>query len=446
MRKPSIRFTAVVLAMSVMPLLPLVAHAAPDMSLGERIDAIDPDVIAWRRYFHEHPELSNREFETAKVIARELRGMGLSVQTGIAHTGVVAVLRGGLPGPTVALRSDMDALPVVEEVDVPFKSTVTTTFDGKDVGVMHACGHDMHMAMLLGTAKLLSQMRGQLRGNVKFIFQPAEEGAPAGEEGGAKMMVEQGVMRDDPAPEAVFGLHVFPQWEVGEIGYRPGAIMASSDDLEIEVTGRQTHGAAPWDGIDPIVASAQVINALQTVTSRQMNLTKAPVVVTIGKIDGGVRGNIIPDSVKMTGTLRALDPAMRTDMQARVTRAAENAAEAVGATAKVTIGSANAYPVTVNDPALTAMMLPTLQRALGKDKVLEVQPMLPAEDFSFYAQEVPGLFMFLGVRTPGSPQDQWAANHSPRFHADEDALKVGVRTLVELVLAYPDAKAAHEAS
>jgi len=413
-------------------------QAAPE--LDEEVDRLAAEaqtqVVAQRRHLHQHPELSNREVETGKYIAQQLRKLGLEVQTGVANNGVVAVLRGGLPGPVVALRADMDALPVVEEVDLPFKSTVRTSFDGKDVGVMHACGHDAHMAMLLGTAKVLAAVRDRLPGTVKFIFQPAEEGAPDGEEAGAQLMVKQGVLRSDPKPEVIFGLHIFSQWDVGEIGYRKGGIMASSDDLQITVHGRQTHGAAPWAGIDPIVVSSQIITGLQTITSRQMDITREPVVVTIGKIEGGVRANIIPDEVVMKGTLRALDTDMQRDLHERVTRTATQIAAASGATATVEIAKGHAYPVTYNDPALTERMLPSLRQTLGEDKVREIPPMLTAEDFSFYAREIPGVFLMLGARTPGGKPEDWAANHSPRFHIDERALQVGVRVMSHLVLDY----------
>lgn len=399
-------------------------------------DQVEPKVIAARRHLHQHPELGNREFETAKYVARRLKELGLSVQTGVAHTGVVAVLKGGLPGPVIALRADMDALPVAEEVDLPFASKVKTTFDGKDVGVMHACGHDAHTSTLLGVAEVLSQMRPRLKGTVKFIFQPAEEGAPAGEEGGAQLMLKQGVFSTAPIPDVVFGSHVFAQWEVGTIAWKSGGAMASADDLKIVVTGKQTHGAAPWQGIDPIVIASQIVMGLQTVASRQMNVGKAPVIVTIGKFDGGVRSNIIPDSVTLKGTLRSLDPVMRKDMAERVRRTAVNIAEASGATAEVTIGGETAYPVLVNDAALTDRLLPTLQRVAGEGKVIPAEAVLGAEDFSYFAQQVPGYFVFLGARPLGEAPELFAANHSPRFHIDEQVLKLGVRTLANMVVDY----------
>jgi amidohydrolase len=416
-----------------------VAFAAND-DLHGRIDRladqVEPHVIEYRRYIHQHPELSNREVETAKYVAAHLKQLGLEVQTGVANNGVVAILRGGRPGPVVALRADMDALPVAEEVDLPFKSTVRSTFDGKDVGVMHACGHDAHTGMLLGVAEVLTQLKEQLPGTVKFIFQPAEEGAPAGEHGGAELMVKEGVLSKAPKPEVIFGLHVFSFYDAGQIAYRAGGALASADDMTITVRGRQAHGAAPWQGIDPIVVASQIVLGLQTIPSRQMEITKAPVIVTIGKIEGGVRNNIIPDEVVMKGTLRALDPAMRLDLQQRVRRTAESIAASAGATAKVEIGTETSYPVTVNNPALTAQMIPTLKRVAGDKNAFEGDPILGAEDFSFFAQEVPGLFVFAGIRRPGAPKEEFGSNHSPRFKIDESALKLGVRVMSNLTVDY----------
>ncbi len=417
-----------------------VLAASDAAALQQRIDRatadIDAKLIADRRWLHQHPELSNREAQTAVYLTKRLKALGLKLQTGVAHNGIVAVLEGGQPGPVVALRADMDGLPVVEEVDLPFKSTVKTTFDGKDVGVMHACGHDGHMAILLGVAEVASRMKADWPGTLKLIFQPAEEGAPDDEEGGAALMIKQGVLSSAPKPEVIFGLHLFSQYDVGQIGVRAGGAMASSDDLDIIVRGRQTHGARPWAGIDPIVVSAQIIEGLQTITSRQMDISQAPVIVTIGKIEGGVRSNIIPDSVTMRGTLRALDTGMQADLHQRVRRTAENIAESAGTTAEVHIGEGHAYPVTYNDPKLTQAMRPTIARVVGDAGLIDVPPMLGAEDFSFFAREIPGLFVFAGVRTPGEPADAWAANHSPRFRIDERALGVGVRTLSHLALDY----------
>lgn len=399
-------------------------------------EQVEPHVIANRRYLHQHPELSNRETETAVYIAQHLRALGIEVQTGVAGTGVVGVLRGGKPGPVVALRSEMDALPNVEEVDLPFRSTVRSTYDGKEVGVMHACGHDAHMGIVLGVAEIFAQLRPQLHGTVKFIFQPAEEGVPAGEQGGAALMVKEGVLSNDPRPEAIFALHVLTLFETGQVAYRAGGIMAGVDDLKIVVHGHSTHGALPWSGVDPIVVAAQIVLGLQTIVSRQEDLTRAPLVVTIGKIEGGVRSNIIPDAVTLTGTLRTLDPAVRLDVQERVKRTAQNIAAASGASADVTIGTDVAYPVTFNDPALTARMVPTLMRVVGAGQLVETQPQTVAEDFSFYQQKIPGFYVFLGVRRPGASLDEYAPNHSPRFKVDESGLQLGVRVLANLVVDY----------
>ncbi len=423
--------------------LPLLAGAALAGSLhaqASRLDAevdrraaqVQGKVLAWRRDIHQHPELSNRETRTADLVAQHLRSLGIEVRTGVAHTGVIGVLRGGKPGPVVALRADMDALPVTEEVDLPFASKVRATYNGQDVGVMHACGHDTHVAMLMGVAEILAGMRNDLPGTVKFIFQPAEEGAPAGERGGAALMIEEGAL-DDPKPSAIFGLHVFP-YPAGEIRYRPGGIMAGADAFRIVVHGRQTHGALPWAGIDPIVVASQIVLGLQTITSRQVNLTTAPAVVTIGAINGGVRLNIIPDSVVMLGTIRTFDTAMRSDIQQRVRRTAESIAQSAGATAQVTIDSTGA--VTYNDPALTEKILPTLRQVAGASHVGIATPSTTAEDFSRYQQRIPGVFFFLGITPPGTDTAKAAPNHSPRFYVDEAALPVGVRAMAHLAVDY----------
>jgi amidohydrolase len=414
---------------------PLVAQSS---RLGAEIDRravhVEGKVVAWRRDIHAHPELSNREVRTAQIVAEHLRALGLEVRTGVAHTGVVGVLRGGRPGggPVVALRADMDALPVTEEVDVPFASKVRATYNGQDVGVMHACGHDAHVAILMGVAEVLAGMRRDLPGTVKFIFQPAEEGAPAGEGGGAEMMIAEGAL-DDPKPSAIFGLHVFP-YPAGQIRYRAGGTMASSDALRIVVRGRQTHGAQPWSGIDPVVVASQIVMGLQTITSRQVDITAAPAIVTIGAINGGVRFNIIPDSVVMIGTIRAFDPAMRRDIHTRVRRTAESIAQSTGAAALVTIDSGP--PVTYNDPALTERMAPTLRRVAGAGNVGSAEAKTTAEDFSRYQEKIPGLFFFLGITPPGTDPRAAAPNHSPRFFVDEAALPVGVRALAHLAVDY----------
>lgn len=409
--------------------------AASAAEIDRLAEAVTPRVIELRRHFHQHPELSNREVQTAARVAEELLALGYAVETGIAHTGVVGVLVGGQPGPVVALRADMDALPVTEAVDLPFRSTARSRFDGQDVGVMHACGHDAHMAILLGVAEVAARLKDQWPGTLKLIFQPAEEGAPKGEEGGAALMVKEGVLRKAPQPEVIFGLHVLSLFETGQLGTRAEGLMASSDSLEILVHGRQTHGAVPWGGIDPIVVSAQIITALQTIPSRQMDLTQAPVVVTIGRIDGGVRGNIIPDQVRMVGTLRALDEGMRAQLHQRVRLTAESIAAAAGAKVDVRIGEGTPYPVTYNDPALTRQMEPTLRRVAGKG-YFEARPIMGAEDFSFFQREIPGLYLFLGVRDPHADPAEYPANHSPRFRIDESALGLGVRALAHLARDY----------
>lgn len=414
--------------------------AGPLHAQGSRLDAevdrraaqVEGRVVAWRRDIHEHPELSNRETRTAELVAQHLRSLGIEVRTGVAHTGVVGVLRGGKPGPVVALRADMDALPVTEAVDVPFASKVRTTYNGQDVGVMHACGHDAHTAMLMGVAEVLAGMRNDLPGTVKFIFQPAEEGAPTGERGGAELMVEEGAL-DNPKPSAIFGLHVFP-YPAGEIRYRPGGAMASSDAFRIVVRGRQTHGALPWAGIDPIVVASQIVLGLQTIASRQVDLTSAPAIITVGAINGGVRYNIIPDSVIMIGTIRTFDTNVRNDIHQRVRRTAESIAQSAGAAAVVTIDTTTA--VTYNDPALVEKILPTLRQVAGASHVSLGPPITAAEDFSRYQQRIPGVFFFLGITPPGTDPATVAPNHSPRFYVDEAALPVGVRAMAHLAVDY----------
>ncbi len=428
---------ATLAALVAAALLPARAGA---QSLNEQIDTladkVESKVIQHRRHLHQNPELGNREFETAKYIAKHLRNVGIEVQTGVAKTGVVGILRGGKPGPVIALRADMDALPVTEETSLSFRSKVRTTYDGKEVGVMHACGHDGHVAMLLGAAEVMAQLKDQWPGTVKFIFQPAEEGAPVGEEGGAQLMIKENVLKKDPRPEVIFGQHVVTWFgTAGELGYRAGGIMASADDLEIVVEGKGAHGASPWKGVDPIVVASQIVLALQTIASRQMDVTKAPVIVTIGKIEGGTRNNIIPDTVTMKGTLRALDRDMRQQLQDRVRRIAEDIAHSAGATVKVAFSQHTAYPVTVNDAALTARMAPTFRRVAG-DKALEVQPVLGAEDFSFFAQEIPGLYFFLAGRPASAPAEGYPSNHSTRFDYDESVLKLGVRAMAHLAADY----------
>ena len=405
--------------------------------LGPQIDPlaaeVEPQAIAWRRDLHQHPELSNREVRTAGVVADHLRRLGLEVRTGVAHTGVVGVLRGGRPGPVVALRADMDALPVTEAVELPFASKAKAQYNGREVGVMHACGHDVHTAVLMAVAQVLSQRREALPGTVKFLFQPAEEGSPQGEEGGAKLMIQEGAL-EDPRPEVIFGLHVSPIYSVGTIAWRSGAIMANQDSLRIVVRGRQTHGAAPWGGTDPIVVAAQIVLGLQTIVSRQVDLPVAPAVITIGSIHGGVRSNIIPDEVDMVGTVRTFQPEMRSDILERIRKTAALIAQSGGAGAEVTIDPG--YPVTWNDPNLTARMVPVLAGVVGKGNVVSMPLSTGAEDFSYYQQRIPGLYFFLGVTPPGVDPKQAAQCHSPRFYADERAMVFGIRALTHLAVAY----------
>jgi amidohydrolase len=406
---------------------------AIDVEIDRRVGEVQSQVVAWRRDFHEHPELSNRETRTGKIVADYLTSLGLDVTRNVAHTGVVAILKGGLAGPVVALRTDMDALPVAEELDLPFKSTVRSTFNGQDVGVMHACGHDAHMAMMMGVATVLTAMRAQIPGTIKFIFQPAEEGYPIGEDGGAGLMIKEGVL-ENPHVDAIFGMHVLP-FHTGEIQYRPGAIMASSDHFLIVVTGKGTHGALPWGGVDPVVISSQIVLGLQTITSRQEDLTTGPLVITVGRVSGGVRYNIIPDSVVLEGTIRSFDRAVRTDVIARMTRTAESIAQSAGATAKMTL-VAGSNPVTYNDPALTARMMPTLAHVAGDKNVSIATPMTIAEDFSLYEEKVPGMFFFLGVTPMDQDATTAARNHSPKFFVDESAMPLGMRAMAHVAMDY----------
>ena len=413
------------------------AFAAAPAALATRIDAaaakVEQSVIATRRDIHEHPELGNREVRTAKLVAEKLRSLGIEVEENVAHTGVVGLLKGARPGKVVALRADMDALPVTEQVDVPFASKVRTTYNDQEVGVMHACGHDAHVAILLGVAEVLSGVREEIAGSVKFIFQPAEEGAPAGEEGGAELMVNEGALRD-PDVDAIYGLHVTSRFAVGHIAYRPEGMMAAVDSFRIVVRGRQTHGAYPWLGVDPIVVASQIVLGLQTIPSRQVDVSAAPSIVTVGAIHGGVRNNIIPDEVEMIGTIRSLESSMRDAIHERIRRTARSIAESAGATAEVEIETG--YPITYNDPKLTERTLPVLQRVAGADNVSLVNATLGAEDFSFFQKEVPGVFFWLGTRPANQTAEQAPSNHSPLFFIDESGLALGVRALSHAAVNY----------
>ncbi|MGY4514549.1 amidohydrolase [Lysobacter sp. HA18] len=413
------------------------AHAAVRPEVDAAAKAVQAQVVSWRRDFHEHPELSNREERTAKVVADALRKMGLTPRTGIAHHGVVAIIQGGKPGPKLALRADMDALPVTERVDLPFASKVTTTFNGQTTGVMHACGHDAHTAMLLGIAQSLVKMRAQLPGQVMLIFQPSEEGAPVGEEGGASLMLKEGLFKDFK-PDAVFGMHVFSTVQVGQIAVRSGPEMAASDRFNITVHGRQTHGSRPWGGIDPIVTASEIVTSSQSIVARRTDVAKLPVVVSFGAINGGIRYNIIPDEVKMIGTIRTFDEGMRQKVFADLKNVAEHVAAANGATVEANVPDTQGNPVTYNDPSLTQKMLPSLKAAVGDANVIEPPLQMGAEDFSYFAKEVPGLFFFVGSTSEGIDPQTAPGNHSPEFKLDEQSLDVGLRAMLQATLDYLD--------
>jgi len=406
--------------------------------IDQLADDAQAQVVQWRRWFHQHPELSNREFNTSKRIAEILRGMGLNPQTGIAHTGVVAIIQGGKPGPMVALRSDMDALPVTEKTGLPFASVAKGEYNGQETGVMHACGHDTHMAMLLGAATILNALKADLPGSVMLIFQPAEEGAPAGEEGGAELMLKDGIWARQK-PEAVFGLHVGINQPSGKIAVRPGPMLAAVDSFTLTVKGKQTHGARPWNGIDPIVMAAQIILGLQTIESRQVDVTLAPSIISVGRINGGIRNNVIPDSVVMEGTIRSFDEAMRQQIHAGIGRTAKGIAASAGG--EVELELVNGYPATINDPALTARMMPTLRRVVGEGNLVSVQPQTVAEDFSYFANATPGMYVFLGNGPPGVDPKDLPANHSPLFDMYEPSMEIGVRVFSNLVVDYLQGKA-----
>ncbi|MFT5541132.1 MAG: amidohydrolase [Glaciecola sp.] len=398
-------------------------------------DKIEPDVIKWRHHLHQNPELSNREFETAKYIEKYLRGLGLEVTTGVAITGVVAVLDSGKPGPTVALRADMDGLPVPEQNDLPYKSTATGMLDGNEVPVMHACGHDTHVAMLMGAAKILTEMKSELRGKVKFIFQPAEEGAPSGEKGGAEVMVEEGVLKN-PDVDVIFGLHISSNTDVGTIRYRHGGIMAAVDPFKIVVKGKQAHGAYPWKSVDPITTSAQIIMALQTVVSREIKLIDDAAVVTIGSIHGGNRSNIIPNEVTLIGTIRTLNKAAREHMYEAIPRKVKGIADSMRAEAVVTLPLDYSYPITFNDHALMDQVLPTLVRTAGQENVINSKAVTGAEDFSFFQQEVPGVYLWLGGKPLDVAEVDSPAHHTPEFYVDDSGMKLGVKVLTNLTIDY----------
>ena len=415
-------------------LVPFIIFSQQNLTavIEQKALAVQSKLVEWRRYLHQHPELSNREYKTGEFVADHLRALGLEVKHPVAKTGVVAILKGARPGPVMALRADMDALPIRERVNVPFKSTVTAEFMGDSVPVMHACGHDSHVAMLLGTAEVLSSMKDQIAGTIKFIFQPAEESAPPDEEGGAPLMIKEGAM-DDPKVDVIFGLHIESKIEIGRIEYKPGAFMASSDWFAIKVKGKGSHGASPWTGIDPIVVSAQIINGLQQIVSRQVELTKAPVVITVGKINGGVRSNIIPEECEMYGTIRTLDSKMEKEVLEKVKITAEKIAEASGATANVRID--NKTIVTYNDTALVRMMLPSLVKATNGN-LGERQWVTGAEDFSYYGTKAPAFFFYLGGMPKGTDPSTAPDHHTADFYIDDSMLYVGVKAFCNLVFDY----------
>ena len=396
-------------------------------------DKIESKCIAWRRDIHEHPELGNNEYRTAKLIADHLRSLGIEVKERVGKTGVVGILKGARPGPCIALRADMDGLPIVERVDLPFASKVKSTYNGQEVGVMHACGHDTHVAILMSVAEILAGMKNELKGSVKFVFQPAEEGPPEGEEGGAPLMIKEGVM-DNPKVDVIFGLHIESFIEAGQIHYKPGAFMASSDWFTIKVKGKGSHGSQPWLGVDPISIAAQITEALQTIVGRQMELVKAPVIITVGKIHGGIRNNIIPDDCIMEGTIRTLDSKMQQDVQQRIKTTATKIAEAWGATAEVSFDAKTL--VTYNPPDLVKKMLPSLQSATGVDNVIERNWVTGSEDFSFYGTKAPSFFFYLGGMPKGNDPEKAPPHHTSQFYVDDAGMKTGIKAFLNLVFDY----------
>ncbi|WP_218311761.1 amidohydrolase [Alteromonas antoniana] len=401
----------------------------------KKVEAVEADVIKWRHHFHEFPELSNREFNTAKYIEKFLRSLDLDVTTGVARTGVVAVLDSGKPGPVVALRADMDGLPVKEESDLPYRSTQMGEYNGQEVPVMHACGHDTHMAMLMGAAKILTGMKSELRGKVKFIFQPAEEGAPAGEKGGAEIMVKEGVLKN-PDVDVIFGLHISANSDVGTVSYNAGGTMAAVDPFKIVIHGKQAHGAYPWKSVDPVVTAAQMIMSLQTIVSRELKLIDDAAVVSVGSIHGGNRSNIIPETVEMVGTIRTLNKAARDHIYETLPRKVKGIADSMGAEAELTLPLDYYYPITYNDPELTAQMLPTVKRTAGEENTILTKPVTGAEDFSFFQEEIPGLYMWVGGKPLDVPEEESPAHHTPEFYVDDSGMKLGVELLTNLTLDY----------
>jgi len=408
-------------------------NAKLQTKIEQMATAIEPRMIEWRRDIHQHPELGNREFKTAAKIAEHLKSLGIEVQTGVAHTGVVGILKGGKPGPVIALRADMDGLPVTERNSLPFASKEKTVFNGQETGVMHACGHDTHVAVLMATAEILSKNKSELKGTVKFIFQPSEEGPPAGEEGGAYLMVKEGVL-ENPNVDVIFGMHINAITPLGRITYRPAGTMAASDWFSIKVTGRQSHGAYPWMSVDPIVVSAQIITGLQTIVSRQTELTKEAAVITIGRFQAGIRENIIPEEAFMAGTIRTLDESMQDKIHEKIRLTATKIAESSGATAEVVIDKKT--PVTYNDPVLTEKMVASLQKAAGEKNVIRINAVTGAEDFAFYQKKVPGFFFFVGAMPPDQDPNKVPAHHTPDFMIDERGLLTGLKAMLNVTLDY----------
>jgi amidohydrolase len=396
---------------------------------------VETDVIEWRHHFHEFPELSNREFNTAKYVANYLTSLGLEVETGVASTGVVAILDSGKPGPVVALRADMDGLPVKEQGDLSYRSTQMGEYNGQEVPVMHACGHDTHMAMLMGAAKILTSIKGELKGKVKFIFQPAEEGAPAGETGGAEVMVKQGVLKN-PDVDVIFGLHISSNTDVGTVRYNSGGTMAAVDPFKIVIHGKQAHGAYPWKSVDPVVTAAQMIMSIQTIVSRELKLIDDAAVVSIGSIQGGNRSNIIPNEVEMVGTIRTLNKAAREHIYESLPRKVNAIAESMGAKAELTLPLDYYYPITYNDPALTQAMVPTMQRTAGAENAIVSKPVTGAEDFSFFQEKVPGLYVWVGGKPLDVSEQDSPAHHTPEFYVDDSGMKLGVKLLTNFTLDY----------
>lgn len=399
------------------------------------IQQVEAKVIAWRRDFHEHPELGNSEFRTAGIVAKHLQSLGIEVKTGVAKTGVVGILKGGKPGPVVALRADMDALPVTEKVDIPFASKVRTVYNGQETGVMHACGHDSHVAILMGVAEVLAGIRKDIKGTIKFIFQPAEEGAPVGEKGGAEVMIQEGVL-ENPKVDVAFGLHISSLTEVGKLTYRAGGALASVNDFKVIIKGRPSHGALPWMSVDPIVIASQIVLNLQTIVSRNLDVTQNAGVVTIGSIQGGLRSNIIPEKVELLGTIRALSVEDEKMIIERIKTIVTKTAEAGGADAEIILPYTYHYPVTYNDPVLTTHMLPTLHRTAGTQNVYITPSSTVAEDFAFYQEKVPGLFIGLGGLTKGKDPLTAPSHHTPNFYLDESGFILGVTALVNIALDY----------